>query len=477
MKIKKGVSVIVLSITILVMAILAATAIIALEDTGIIGRSKTTTARQNYNQEYTRLQVIKNGILTENFGEITVREYIDELKSKGIIENSEIENADSGEIIKTITATTKNVTGDITWTSSNPNVASVTGNNEVAAVTLKANGTATITATYGSAKATCNVTVNGTSATPTITLNKTTISKTITTGSTVTDTITATTQNISGALTWTSSNTSVATVSGSGNNATVTIKGAGTAIITATYGSTSASCSVVVTESVPTITLNQTILNATLTNGALQTATLRATTSNVSGSLTWTSSNTSVATVSGSGNSATVTMKSAGTATITAKYGSVSATCTVKVTESYTVSGTWTFNATITAPASEIRENMTFTSNGTTFSAMKVNTSLIYSTSLLSETASVSTGTEVEPEYGYGLFRISPTDPSYSNSPEEDIIPGEGFDGTAYSYGSWYNTAYRTIVVSGTQSVSKTFYNWLISNATQSYAGHSGGAL
>ena len=40
---KKGVSLIVLSITILVMAILAATAIIALEDSGIIGRSKNTS--------------------------------------------------------------------------------------------------------------------------------------------------------------------------------------------------------------------------------------------------------------------------------------------------------------------------------------------------------------------------------------------------------------------------------------------------
>ena len=50
---------IVLSITILVMAILAATAIIALEDSGIIGRSKNTTTKQNEQQEYTRLQVIK----------------------------------------------------------------------------------------------------------------------------------------------------------------------------------------------------------------------------------------------------------------------------------------------------------------------------------------------------------------------------------------------------------------------------------
>ncbi len=87
---RRGVSLIVLSITILVMAILAATAIIALEDSGIIGRSKNTTNKQNQQQEYTRLQVIKNGVLTDNLGVITIEEYIHELKNKGIIEDTVI---------------------------------------------------------------------------------------------------------------------------------------------------------------------------------------------------------------------------------------------------------------------------------------------------------------------------------------------------------------------------------------------------
>ncbi|MBR6689126.1 MAG: hypothetical protein IKL68_03840 [Clostridia bacterium] len=293
---KRGISLIVLSITILVMAILAATAIIALEDSGIIGRSKNTVNKQNYNEEYTRLQVIKNGILTDNLGEITVDEYITELSNKGLIETGVTTNSDgsksvttktgfvanvmqdgesnliislgtsnatialnptsisgditSGPVNKTITVNASNVTGDITWTTSNANVATVTGTNSSATVTLKGIGSATITATYGNAKASCNVTVTGTVTTPTITLNKTTISKTIDSGSTATETITATTANISGSLTWTSSNTSVATVSASGNTATVTMKAGGTSIITAKYGSTSASCTVVVTENV-----------------------------------------------------------------------------------------------------------------------------------------------------------------------------------------------------------------------------------
>ena len=290
----KGISLIVLSITILVMAILAATAIISLEDSGIIGRSKNTVKNNKYSDEYTRLVVIKNGILTDNFGEITVDEYIKELQNKGLIESGVTTNEDgsksvttktgfvanvmqdgesnviislgtsnatialnpislsgditSGPVTKTITVNATNVTGDITWTTSNANVATVIGTNSGATVTLKGIGTATITATYGSAKATCSVNVTGTVVTPTITLNKTTISKTINSGSTATETITATTQNITGSLTWTSSNTSVATVSASGNTATITMKAGGTAVITAKNGSTSASCTVVVTE-------------------------------------------------------------------------------------------------------------------------------------------------------------------------------------------------------------------------------------
>ena len=279
------------------MAILAATAIISLEDSGIIGRSKTTVTKQNYLQEFERLQTVKNGMLANNFGEITVDEYITELQNKGLIESGVTTNADgsksvttktgfvanvmqdgesnviislgtsnatialnptslsgditSGPVTKTITVNATNVTGDITWTTSNANVATVTGTNSSATVTLKGIGSATITATYGNAKATCSVNVTGTVVTPTITLNKTTISKTINSGSTATETITATTSNISGSLVWTSSNTNVATVSSSGNTATITMKAEGTTIITAKSGNAMATCTVVVTENEP----------------------------------------------------------------------------------------------------------------------------------------------------------------------------------------------------------------------------------
>ncbi len=98
---KKGISLIVLSITILVMAILAAAVIISLEDSGIIGRAKNTTTNQNYAEEYTRLQVIKNGIMTDNLGEITVEEYIDELRTQGVINGNETTNVDGSVTVTT----------------------------------------------------------------------------------------------------------------------------------------------------------------------------------------------------------------------------------------------------------------------------------------------------------------------------------------------------------------------------------------
>ncbi|MDO5547315.1 MAG: GH25 family lysozyme [Eubacteriales bacterium] len=79
-----------------------------------------------------------------------------------------------------------------------------------------------------------------------------------------------------------------------------------------------------VSSSTPKITLSKTSLSMAFQN----TVTLKATTSNVSGSVTWSSSRSSVATVSSSGK---ITPKKVGTTVITAKAGSVSATCKVTV--------------------------------------------------------------------------------------------------------------------------------------------------
>ncbi len=144
-------------------------------------------------------------------------------------------------------------------------------------------------------------------------------------------TLTVPTSNATGAFTFASSNTAVATISGT----TVTIVGAGTATITATqatdanYNAGSVTALLTVAKATPTIG-SMSAISKTVGDAAFA---LSAPSSNSTGAITYTSSNTSVATVSGS----TVTIVGAGTATITATQatsnnynaGSVTTTLTV----------------------------------------------------------------------------------------------------------------------------------------------------
>ncbi len=149
------------------------------------------------------------------------------------------------------------------------------------------------------------------------------------------------------AVTWTSSNTSVATVSSTG---LVTAKAAGTATITATAQDGSGkkgTCTVTVTN--PTVLVTSVTVSpssATLNVGNTKQLTATIAPSNATNkAVTWSSSNTSVATVSSSG---LVTAKAAGTATITATAQDGSGkkgTCTVTVT-----------NASSTLPKAEAPE-------------------------------------------------------------------------------------------------------------------------
>lgn len=151
------------------------------------------------------------------------------------------------ETITPSNATNKNVT----WTSSNTNVATVSS---YGTVTAKAAGTATITVKTedGSKTATCYVTVvNASVAVTGISLNKT--STTLYVGDTEALTATITPSNATNKnVTWSSSNSSVASVSSSG---VVTAKVAGTATITAKTedGDNIATCIVEVKEISPVI--------------------------------------------------------------------------------------------------------------------------------------------------------------------------------------------------------------------------------
>ena len=233
---------------------------------------------------------------------------------------------------ETLTATISptNVTNKtITWTSSNPSVASVS-NGKITA--LQAGKTNIVARTSNGKMATCAVTINAVTINPTgITLSKT--STTIKAGASETITATVLPSNATNkTVTWTTSNASVATVSGG----KITGVKAGTATITAkTSNGKTATCAVTVQAStvVPTtinptgITLSKT--STTIKVGANETITATVLPSNATNkTVTWTTSNASVATVSGG----KITAIKAGTATITAKTSNgKTATCKVTV--------------------------------------------------------------------------------------------------------------------------------------------------
>ena len=243
-------------------------------------------------------------------------------------------NAANQTATLTATVTPANATNkSVTWNSSNTAVATVDANGKVTAV---ADGTATITATTvdgTNLSATCEVTVAIPVPATGISLNNTMLNLTAV-GQTATLTATVTPANATNkSVTWTSSNTAVATVDANGK---VTAVADGTATITATTAdgtNLSATCEVTVAIPVPAtgISLNNTMLNLTAVG---QTATLTATVtpSNATNkSVTWTSSNTAVATVSSTG---VVTAQANGNATIianTADGTNLTATCTVTV--------------------------------------------------------------------------------------------------------------------------------------------------
>ena len=158
-----------------------------------------------------------------------------------------------------------------------------------------------------------------------VSLNKTSLSFTGT-GSSQTLTATVSPSNATNkTLTWSSSNTSVATVS----NGVVKAVGFGTATITAkSNNGKTVSCSVTVNPiAVTGVSLNKSSLNF-IGTGSSQTLTATVSPSNATNkTLTWSSSNTSVATVS----NGVVKAVGFGTATITAKSNN-GKTAAVKVT-------------------------------------------------------------------------------------------------------------------------------------------------
>ena len=237
-----------------------------------------------------------------------------------------------------LTATAKDASGGvligrtITWTSSNPAVASVSANGLVTAISV---GTATISATTAG--------VSGTSQFQSTTVAAATVSVSpaapnVRVGEDVQ--LTATATDASGNVlasrvpTWSSSNPIVATVSSSGR---VTGVSKGTATVTATIDGKSAPASVSVANAAPapvasiTVTLTASSINAGQSTQAV--AVTRDAAGNVvtGRTITWTSGAPALATVSTSG---VVSAVAAGSVSITATSEGVSNSATLVITGS-----------------------------------------------------------------------------------------------------------------------------------------------
>jgi len=232
--------------------------------------------------------------------------------------------------------TTKDLTASVTWSSANTNTASVSA---AGVVTGAATGVTTVTARSGNFFGSAQITVTSanlcatpvsiavTPLNPTVPVNTT--QQMVATG-TNTD---ASTCDITDLVTWSSSTIANATVSASG-----LVKGvaAGSATITATLGSVTGSTSVTVTApSISSISVTpddvtlaigvgqQYLASAIYSDGSIQDL--------VTG-VTWTSSNTNVATIDSNGLATTL---ASGTTTITATVGTFTDSSVITVVSAH----------------------------------------------------------------------------------------------------------------------------------------------
>jgi uncharacterized protein YjdB len=220
-----------------------------------------------------------------------------------------------------LTATPRDASGNpltgrvVSWTTNSAAVATVNANG---LVTAQGVGTATITATSEGKSGAATITV----AQPTVPVTSVSVTPatlSLTVGQT--GQLTATPRDASGnplagrVVTWTTSSAAVATVN---TNGLVTARGAGTATITATSEGKSGTAAITVTL-VPVASVIVSPATASILAG--QTVQLTATPKDANGNIltgrviTWTSSNTGVATVNGTG---LVTAVATGTAILTA---------------------------------------------------------------------------------------------------------------------------------------------------------------
>jgi hypothetical protein len=233
-------------------------------------------------------------------------------------------------------SSTLNLTGSVTWSSSNTAVATFSSSAGLA--TGVAPGTTTITATLGSISGSTGLTVTATLVSIAVTPANPSIPSGTTQQFTATGTYSdSSTLNITNSVTWSSSSTSVATIISSSGLATGVATGSTT--IKAISGSISGTTSLTVTVPV-LVSITVTPANSTIVGGTTQQFTATGTysdgsTLNLTTVAAWTSSNTAVATIISSSGLATGV--AAGSTTIQATSSAISGSTglTVETTGQY----------------------------------------------------------------------------------------------------------------------------------------------
>ncbi len=289
---------------------------------------------------------------------------------------------------------------EVIWESSNPAAVSVSSSGKV---TAEGSGSAVITARTAEGGYTAECTVNVNVPVTGVTLNKKSI--TLAKGHSYTLKATVLPDEASDkSLIWSSSNPKVASVNKSGK---VTSKGAGTAVITVktTDGGYTAKCTVKVTVPVTGVTLNKKSIK--LAKG--HTYTLKATvlpSDAQNKAVTWSSSNTKVATVSSAGK---VTGKNAGTAvvTVTTKDGSFKANC--KITVTIPVS-----RVTLNKSTVSLKKGSTYQLKAAVYPSNASNKQVTWSSSNTKAVTVSSTGKITAKSTGKAVITVKTTDGGYT---------------------------------------------------------------